>query len=153
MLSGALALSSRANTSHAGWPKIDGRLIIDKGPAGGHRVLRGLLHKHNELLGGYGNDTIYGGQAGDVLWADYHPSGQPTSQVTHIYAGNGKNFIYASHGRNIINTGTGPSVVHAHFGRGEIHCGSARTTVFLSHKDRRSYRLTGCKRISFRTSG
>jgi hypothetical protein len=149
LVAGALALPSHANTSHAGWPKIDGRLLIDKGRAGHHRVLRGLRHRHNELLGGYGNDTIYGGDAGDVLWADYRPSGQPASQLTYIYAGNGKNFIYASHGRNIIFTGSGPSVVHAHFGRGEIHCGSASVVVFLSHKDRAGYRLSGCRHISY----
>jgi hypothetical protein len=28
---------------------------------------------HNELLGSYGSDTIYGSNAGDVIWADYHP--------------------------------------------------------------------------------
>src|SRR5579871_4663655 len=87
--SGALA-----SASHAGWPKIDGKLIIDKQNA--NETMHGDAHLHNELLGGNGDDTIYGGQAGDVIWGDYKPSGQPTTQVDHIYAGDGPNFIYTS---------------------------------------------------------
>ncbi|HEX4110873.1 MAG TPA: hypothetical protein VHX88_22280 [Solirubrobacteraceae bacterium] len=136
-----------AEASHAGWPQINGVRLMDKGPPGESHVLRGDPSKHNELLGGYGNDTLYGGQAGDVLWADYQPSGQPANQVTTIYAGNGKNFIYASHGTNYIFTGTGPSSVLAHYGRGVIHCQSARVSVTVSHISRAHYKLPGCKHI------
>lgn len=134
--------------SHAGWPQINGRLEIDKGPPGGHRVLRGDANRHNELLGGYGNDTIYGGNAGDVLWADYHPSGQPVSQVTAIYAGNGKNFIYTSHGTTFVHSGTNPATtVFAHFGSGKITCGSPDQVVTVSHRSQRTYKFVGCKRF------
>ena len=61
-----------ANTSHAGWPPI-ANLIIDKDTSGGSNVLQGAPGVHNELLGGYGSDTIYGADAGDVIWTDYHP--------------------------------------------------------------------------------
>jgi len=135
--------------SHAGWPHINGKLVMDKGPASQQHVLRGVPNRHNELLGGYGNDTIYGGNAGDVLWADYQGSGQPPQQTTTIYAGNGKNFIYTSHGTNTIFTGTGPSVVLAHFGHGTIHCGSALVQVTVSHVSRRLYQLPGCRHITF----
>ena len=111
------------------------------------------LTKHNELLGGHGNDTIHAGNQGDVIWADYKPSGQPTSQTDRIWGGPGNDFIYASHGRNIIFTGGGRDAVHAHFGRGEIHCGSARTTVFLSRRSRPGYKLSGCRHISYKTVG
>jgi Ca2+-binding RTX toxin-like protein len=145
----ALLLSAPAgvlgDASHAGWPKINGLLLIDKGPAGQHHVLRGLKNKHNELLGGYGNDTIYGGSAGDVIWADYLPSGQPSNQVTTIHAGNGKNFIYTSHATNFIHTGTDPAtIVHAIFGGGRITCGSPRQQVDVSHASRPRYKLVGC---------
>ncbi len=67
-----------ASTSHAGWPP-DEHLVMDKGPAGRHHVLRGLPSRHNWLLGGYGDDELVGGQAGDVIWGDYHPSGWPAA--------------------------------------------------------------------------
>jgi hypothetical protein len=108
---------------------------------------------HNELLGGHGDDTIHAGPAGDVLWGDYKPSGQPTKQVDRLYGGPGRDFIYASHGTNLIYTGGGADVVHAHFGRGEIHCDSRQVLVYLSHRSRRLYRLFGCRRISYFTLG
>jgi RTX calcium-binding nonapeptide repeat (4 copies) len=137
-------------TSHAGWPHID-VLLMNKDDA--DRPLRGIPFLHNELLGGHGNDTLYGGNAGDVLWGDYKPSGQPTTQVDHIYAGDGNDFIYASHGTNFIFTGGGRDIVHAHFGRGEIHCQSPLDVVYLSHVSQRGYKLFGCSHISFATLG
>lgn len=107
---------------------------------------------HNELLGGHGSDVIHAGPAGDVIWGDYKPSGQPTSQVDTIYGGPGRDVIYASHGTNLIYSGGGPDVIHAHFGGGEIHC-SPQTLLYLSRKSRKGYRLYGCKRISYFTLG
>jgi Ca2+-binding RTX toxin-like protein len=107
---------------------------------------------HNELLGGHGNDDIHAGPAGDVIWGDYKPAGQPTTQVDTLVGGAGNDFIYASHGTNHISTGGGTDVVHAHFGRGTIHCGSSRDIAYLSRKGRSGYHVTGC-RISFKTLG
>ena len=45
---------------------------------------------HNELLGGHGNDVIHAGPAGDVIWGDYKPSGQPTTQVDTLVGGAGQ---------------------------------------------------------------
>jgi hypothetical protein len=185
--------TAAANTSHAGWPRITGVLLMNKtdrdrpldarpgyDPFGGadrryscdgvhssrscvvfersrsgdgRRIARLRRSGHNELLGGHGNDTIHAGPQGDVLWADYKPSGQPTSQVDRLWGGRGNDFIYAGHGRNVIRTGGGRDVVHAHFGRGEIHCESSRVTVFLSHRSRPRYHLSGCRRISYKTLG
>lgn len=186
-----------ANTSHAGWPVIDGMLLMNKldqnrpldarpgyDPFGGadpeyrcdglhhdstcvglprqchratphckHPVVVASAARHNELLGGHGNDVIHAGPWGDVVWGDYKPAGQPTTQVDRLYGGRGRDFIYAAHGWNTIWTGGGADVVHAHFGRGIIHCNSRSTLVYLSHRSLRRYQLRGCRRISFRTTG
>ena len=141
-----------ASTSHHGWPKINGDLKMHKADQSGE--LRATkLDKHNELLGGHGNDTIRAGHVGDVLWGDYKPSGQPTTQVDRIYGGRGKDFIYASHGENLIYARGGADQIHAHFGHGAIYCGHGDVTVFLSHRSRKVYRLHSCKRISYKTEG
>ncbi len=146
------AASAIAMTSHAGWP-ADQHLVMDKGPAGRHHVLRGVPAKHNYLLGGYGDDTIYGGNAGDVIWGDYHPSGEST-QTAVIHAGNGKNFIYSNDTLNYVWTGTNPAtVVHAHEDSGVIHCENPDIVVFTSHHALPHYKLDGCRRISFYSVG
>jgi RTX calcium-binding nonapeptide repeat (4 copies) len=148
----ALAAPVGAMTSHAGWP-ADQHLVMDKGPAGQENVLRGVEGQHNYLLGGYGNDTIYGGNAGDVIWGDYHPSGE-SRQTAVIHAGDGKNFIYANDTVNYVWTGTNPAtVVHAHEGSGAIHCESPQQVVFTSHHALPHYKLTGCRHISFYSVG
>jgi hypothetical protein len=148
---GACGGLASANTSHAGWPKINGSLIIHRDDEA--TPMRGTRGKHNELLGGHGDDTITAADVGDVLWGDYKPSGQPETQVDTIKGGAGKDFIYASHGRNVISSGGGPDHIHAHFGRGSITCTSRKSTVFLSHRSQKRYKLHGCRHISFKTVG
>jgi Ca2+-binding RTX toxin-like protein len=151
-LSMCAAPAAIANTSHAGWPTIDGALVMHKLDESGP-IYAPFPSKHNELLGGHGNDSIYAGNAGDVIWGDYKPSGQPTTQQDVLQGGAGRDFIYAGHGHNVIDTGGGNDVVHAHFGYGSITCHSSRTVVFLSHKSRRGYTLQGCRHISYKTLG
>jgi hypothetical protein len=139
-----------ASTSHAGWP-ADECLKMDKGPAGRRHTIVGDEGVHNWLLGGYGSDTIIGGQSGDVIWGDYHPSGAPSNQTAVIHAGNGRNFIYANDTRNYVWTGTDPrTVVHAHNPgtSGIIHCQSPGIVVFLSTVSERDFKLEGCHHIS-----
>ena len=148
----AVCAVAGANTSHEGWPRINGDLKMHKADQSGplHATKK---RRHNELLGGHGSDVIRAGRVGDVLWGDYKPSGQPATQVDRIYGGSGKDFIYASHGTNFIHTGGGADQIHVHFGRGAVWCGHGRATVFISRKNRRNYRLHGCRRISHRTVG
>ena len=185
-----LAATAAANTSHEGWPNIDGALMMNKldgtrpldarpgnDPFGGqdplyrcdqihfrgrcrHRFVfsgRGLvvtsLPGHNELLGGHGNDTISAGPWGDVLWGDYKPSGQPTSQRDTLMGGAGNDFIYASHGYNAISAGAGDDTIHAHFGYGTIDCGAGFDTLFISRRSRKGYKIRGCDRLSYSTRG
>ncbi|HWG08856.1 MAG TPA: hypothetical protein VN672_07580 [Solirubrobacteraceae bacterium] len=155
VLLASLAVVARAvaMTSHAGWP-ADEHLVMDRGPAGRSNTLVGLPHRHNYLLGGYGDDTIYGGDAGDVIWGDYHPSGWPARQTAVIHAGDGKNFIYSNDTVNYVWTGTNPAtVVHAHEGSGVIHCQNPNIVVYTSHHARPHYKLRGCRRISFYSVG
>jgi hypothetical protein len=142
-----LAPASPANVSHVGWPPRTGDLVMHKLDESG--VIQGGSAGHNELLGGHGDDAIYAGPNGDVIWGDYKPCCQPTTQVDHLYGGPGNDFIYASHGTNYIYSGGGVDVVHAHFGHGEIHCQSATVRVFLTHKSRHLYKLFGPCRVSY----
>jgi Ca2+-binding RTX toxin-like protein len=148
----AAAVPAVAMTSHAGWP-ANQHLVMDKGPAGRHNKLVGVAGRHNYLLGGYGDDTIYGANAGDVIWGDYHPSGEST-QTAIIHAGDGQNFIYSNDTVNFVWTGTNPAtVVHAHEGSGVIHCENAGIVVFTSHHALPHYKLHGCRHISFYSVG
>ena len=149
----AIAAPAAASTSHAGWPAYQ-YLLMDKGPAGQSHTLVGKPDRHNWLLGGYGNDTIYGGTVGDVIWGDYHPSGWPADQTAVIHAGNGKNFIYSNDTVNYVWTGTNPAtVVHAHEDSGVIHCENPHQLVYTSHHALPHYKLDGCRRISFYSVG
>jgi hypothetical protein len=146
--------ASVASTSHAGWPAKQ-CLKMDKGPRGRRHTLVGLNGVHNWLLGGYGSDTIIGGDAGDVIWGDYHPSGA-RSQTAVIVAGDGRNVIYANDTHNYVWTGTNPyTVVHAHISGidGVIHCQSRYVVVYLSVTSQRRFRLDGCARISHYSVG
>lgn len=144
------AAPAQKKASHKEWPKIDGKLIIHKHDE--ETPLRGVRTKHNELLGGHGDDTITAGDVGDVMWGDYKPSGQPATQRDVMTGGPGKDHIYASHGTNTIVTNGGADRVHAHFGRGSITCTTKRPLVYLSHRSKPRYRLRGCTRITFRSS-
>jgi Ca2+-binding RTX toxin-like protein len=184
------AAAAPANTSHKGWPKINGMLLMNKTdrsrPLDGRpgqdpfhgtdpRYSCDAIHKrgacqrrlvrtatgfvvtgaagHNELLGGHGSDQIYAGPWGDVLWADYKPSGQPASQSDTLIGGAGRDFIYASHGTNAIAAGPGNDWIKAHFGKGSIDCGPGNDLLFISRRAQRHFSISGCERISHRTLG
>jgi Ca2+-binding RTX toxin-like protein len=144
------AAGAAGQTSHEGWPTIDGKLKINKDD--GNDTISGTA-RSDELLGGHGSDTIFGRDRADVLWGDYKPSGQGIAQVDQMFGGGGADFIYASHGRNVIVAGAGNDTIHAHFGRGSIDCGSGRDRLFISHRSKRGYRIHHCERISFKTIG
>jgi hypothetical protein len=151
----AAPTAAAASTSEAGWPTKE-CLKMDKGQAGRSHTLVGLNGVHNWLLGGYGNDTIVGGDRGDVIWADYHPGGQPRTQTATIRAGNGRNVIYANDTRNYVWTGANPrTVVHAHVSGiwGVIHCQSPGIVVYLSTVSQRHFKLDGCRHISHHSVG
>ncbi len=106
-------------TSHKYWPTIDGKLQ----KAGDGAVRYRGTSKSDQLLGHHGSDDIRGGDAGDVLWGDWDPKGQPSTQKDVIYGGNGTDFIFGSHGYNEIYGGNGNDVISVHYGRGRVDCG------------------------------
>lgn len=129
--------------------------MMDKGPAGEHHTIVGVPGVHNWLLGGYGDDTIVGGERGDVIWGDYRPTGEP-HQTAIIHAGDGRNVIYANDTRDYVWTGTDPgTVVHAYdIGTsGVIHCQSPGIVVYLSMTSERYFTLEGCDHISHYSVG
>ncbi len=150
----------RQRVGPAGRALVHDQVLIGR-PAGvaGHRSGAGGAHerarqREQEHAAQYGDDTIYGGPAGDVIWGDYHESGWPSHQTAIIHAGNGKNFIYSNDTVNYVWTGTNPAtVVHAHEGSGAIHCENPRIVVFTSHHALPHYTLHGCRHISFFSVG
>jgi len=136
--------------SHKGWPQITGKTDIHQ--ADESTPMTGTKDRHNELLGGHGDDTITAANLGDVIWGDYKPSGQPATQKDVLTGGAGKDFIYASHGRNTIVSNGGADQIHAHYGRGTITCTTKAPLIFLSHRSQKLYKLHGCPHITFRSS-
>jgi hypothetical protein len=104
--------------------------------------------RYLKLLGGHGNDVITGGPFTDVIWGDFKPSGQPTSQVDSLDGGAGRDYIYTSHGRNTVTGGPGDDYIVARFSRGTIDCGPGRDVVFVSKKSRAATKFTGCEKIT-----
>ena len=177
----AWPLHALGKTSHAGWPKINGMLLMNKNdsnrpldarpgrdPFAGHdasyrcdtihhrcKAPSPVPHRprHNELLGGHGNDRIHAGPWGDVIWGDYKPKGQPRSQADRIWGGNGRDHIYASHGWNGIRAGGGDDWIKAHWGHGIIDCGGGRDLLYISRRAMPGYKIRHCERISHRTLG
>ena len=177
------APAARANTSHAGWPRITGVLLMNKQDQSrpldtriGHDLFANTdpsyscdgLHRnrscahgsgvaarrgHNELLGGHGNDTIFAGPYGDVLWGDYKPSGQGTAQVDRLTGGVGRDFIYAGHGTNYIRANGGNDYIKAHWGHGTIDCGRGDDVLYISRRAQKSYAISHCETISHTTLG
>jgi hypothetical protein len=134
-----------AMANHTGWP-ADECLKMDKGSVGASHTLLGLKHVHNWLLGGYGNDTFYAGDRGDVIWGDYHPEGQPESQSDYIHGGPGNDWIYSSHGFNEIWTGGGDDHLALVYGHGVVHCNGPGVKTFVMRylPQNRPWTLIGC---------
>jgi len=136
------ASTAVADVSHAGWPRIDGKLWQAK-RTGQHDAVGTAFN--DELLGAHGNDTIVGGAGNDVLWGDEMPSGQPTSQHDRLFGGAGNDWIYTSHGTNYVDAGSGKDFVWAYYGHGTINCGGGDDTARVRMNG--AYRLIGCEHV------
>jgi Ca2+-binding RTX toxin-like protein len=160
------AVTVYGDASHEGWPTNDcryrtapDRTGARHGTGSGCGVYRSHDEDQNgvlpgtadtdELLGGHGNDLIYGRGAGDVIWGDFRPSDQPAGQIDELYGGDGNDFIYVSHGTNRVFGGAGNDTIRAHYGRGgTIDCGAGNDRLHLSHRSERRYHpVTNCERV------
>lgn len=135
--------SAFAQASHEGWPAIGHHKGHPDNESG---AMRGWRAVHNELLGGDGNDVIYAGEEGDVIWGDSHPGGQPSSQQDRLHGGAGNDWLYASHGHNVIWTGAGDDHVALVYGYGTIYCDGPGHKTFVMRKlpQNRHWKLVGC---------
>jgi hypothetical protein len=132
-----------AEANHTGWPREEHHEGHPNNESG---VMRGLEGVHNYLLGGGGNDTIYAGNDGDVIWGDSHPGNQPTTQRDFLHGGAGEDWIYASWGYNVIWTGAGNDHVALVYGYGTVYCNGPglKTLVMRYLPQNRHWKLVGC---------
>ena len=137
--------ATAAEANHEGWPH-DECLKMDKGPGGEQHTLLGLAQVHNWLLGGYGDDTLYAGDEGDVMWGDYHPSGQSEGEHDYLHGGAGEDWIYSSHGFNEIWTGAGNDHLALVYGHGVVICNGSGVKTFVMRylPQNRPWKLVGC---------
>jgi hypothetical protein len=146
LLALAIALSCASIASgladHSGWPHIEHHEGHPNNEGG---VLRGLPSVHNMLLGGDRNDTIYGGNDGDVIWGDSHPN-DPPNQSDRLHGGAGVDWIYASMGQNVIWTGAGNDHIALVYGHGTVYCNGPgmKTLVMRYLPQNRPWKLVGC---------
>jgi Ca2+-binding RTX toxin-like protein len=134
-----------AEASHAGWPQEEHHEGHPNNESG---VMRGLPDVHNYLLGGNGNDTIWAGEKGDVIWGDSHPE-DPPNQTDLLHGGPGNDYLYASRGHNVIWTGPGNDHVFLVYGSGTVFCNGAglKTMVMRFLPANRHYNLVGCSHM------
>lgn len=133
--------------SHEGWPQIGHHQGHPNNESG---VMRGHDGVHNMLLGGAGNDTIWAGDEGDVIWGDSHPEDQPATQRDFLHGGPGEDWLYASHGYNVIWTGAGDDHVALVYGYGTVYCDGPglKTLVMRYLPENRPWRLVGCSHVA-----
>ena len=114
--------------SHKGWPAITGILWkVTSEDRSARRKTGG--DDNDELLGHHGSDRINGGPGHDVLWGDWDPRNNNTSQRDVLRGGAGNDWLYPSHGRTRVAGGPGDDRVWAFYGRGTIDCGPGKDQI------------------------
>ena len=142
----ALPASAGAMADHTGWPRTMHHVGHPHNESGVERGIKGV---HNMLLGGDGNDTIWAGDMGDVIWGDSHPD-DPPGQSDLLHGGPGPDWIYASMGHNVIWTGAGNDHVALVYGYGTVFCDGPglKTLVVRYLPQNRRFKLVGCKHVA-----
>jgi Ca2+-binding RTX toxin-like protein len=149
VLFAALGGVAQARAPHKGWPRINGLTWVNKYDLS--VAFRGTW-LNDKLLGGHGNDVLYGYEGADVIWTDYKPTGNTPAQVDTVFAGPGNDWIYASHGRNTIDAGPGNDRVRVWFGYGTVDCGPGRDVLYVSHRSDPNVKRINCEKISHKSA-
>jgi Ca2+-binding RTX toxin-like protein len=132
------------------WPRIDGELWINTHDKDASHT---GTARNDELLGGHGDDRLYGGPGHDVIWTDHNASGNTTRQRDAVYAGAGHDWVYASHGWNNIHGGKGQDTIRVWFGRGFVDCGpGANDILYVSRTQDRKVKRRHCERVSHKSA-
>jgi hypothetical protein len=123
------------------WPAITGILWQVLGAPGDQAKTGGS--GNDELLGHHGGDRLSGGAGHDILWGDWDPVGNKTTQRDQLYGGPGNDWIYPSHGRTIVFAGPGTDYIWAFYGKGTIDCGPGRDTARV--RTNGAFKLRNCE--------
>src|SRR4051794_4499928 len=130
--------------SHKGWPRVTGILwSVQESGRGAHSHTGGPLN--DELLGHHGSDTIHGAEGTDIIWGDWDPNNNNTSQRDVLDGGPGNDWIYPSHGNSRVQGGSGKDYVYAFYGRGVIDCGPGKDKARVRLVN--DYKVRNCETI------
>jgi Ca2+-binding RTX toxin-like protein len=151
VVTSALPLAGLAlATPKEDWPRINGELYINTHDR--DRSHTGTA-RNDELLGGHGDDKLYGAAGHDVIWTDHKNTGNTTHQRDVVYAGAGNDWIYASHGHNDIHGGAGQDTIRVWFGRGFVDCGPGGDDIlYVSKTQNRKVKRRHCERVSHKSA-
>lgn len=130
--------------SHKGWPAVTGLLWIAE--TAGARTYEGT-EDNDELLSHHASDTINGGAGKDIIWGDWDPTTNPTSQRDRMNGEAGADWIYTSHGTNTVRGGAGNDFIWAYYGHGTIDCGPGRYDRAKIRLGTGQYRVKNCEQI------
>jgi hemolysin type calcium-binding protein len=128
--------------SHAGWPAVSGILwkVLD---STGRTAAGGALN--DELLGHHGSDVLDGGAGDDILWGDWDPANNSSTQRDVLRGGAGDDWIYPSHGPTTVSAGAGDDHIWAFYGKGTIDCGPGRDVARI--RENGAFRTRHCERV------
>ena len=133
-----------SKVSHKGWPRVTGILwSVQEGGRAPHSHTGGPLN--DELLGHHGSDTIDGAEGNDIIWGDWDPSNNNSSQRDKLNGGPGNDWIYPSHGNSRVQGGPGKDYVYAFYGRGVIDCGPGKDKARVRLVN--DYKVRNCETI------
>lgn len=130
--------------SHKGWPAVTGLLWIAE--TASSRTYEGT-EENDELLSHHASDTINGGAGKDIIWGDWDPDSNPTSQRDRLNGDAGADWIYTSHGTNTVRGGEGNDFVWAYYGHGTIDCGPGRYDRAKIRLGTGQYTVKNCEQI------
>ncbi len=130
--------------SHKGWPAVTGLLWIAE--TAGARTYDGT-DDNDELLSHHASDTVNGGAGNDIIWGDWDPRGNTTSQRDVLSGEEGADWIYTSHGSNTVRGGSGNDFIFAYYGHGTIDCGPGRYDRVKIRLGTGQYEVRNCETI------